>query len=147
VNTYSFFGYEFRLPFYDLPLMDFFSRLPMLWKENKILYDNILINQYFNDLDVKFNFELQFRDLATTKTNIRRLAAPFAPSWLKKWKIRRNDSIFYHEITEEMLKDMKKHGLKPKLHGKTYNSLIVQWYIFNQSRALSSSKGTNLKLP
>ncbi|MBE0652218.1 MAG: asparagine synthetase B family protein, partial [Bacteroidales bacterium] len=42
VTTYCFFGYEFRLPYWDNELLDFFRYLPLSAKVNKFLYDDIL---------------------------------------------------------------------------------------------------------
>ena len=41
----------------------------------------------------------------------------------------RQDPIFYYEITRILQEDLANKGIRINIQGKSYNSLIVQWYI------------------
>ncbi len=42
-NIYAWFGYEYRLPFYDVAFQEFFRDVPYEFKLNKKLYDTFLV--------------------------------------------------------------------------------------------------------
>ncbi|MBM4147869.1 MAG: hypothetical protein FJ224_02330 [Lentisphaerae bacterium] len=52
VRTFDFCGFEWRLPFWDHGLMDFWAGVPLELRVNKKLYDGILDNGLFRELGV-----------------------------------------------------------------------------------------------
>jgi asparagine synthase (glutamine-hydrolysing) len=53
-HIYDFFGYEYRLPFWDKSLVNYCKTIPYNYKFGKILYDDVLRNK-FKELDVNFD--------------------------------------------------------------------------------------------
>ena len=127
-STYSFFGYEFRLPFCDRELVDFFRKLPLQAKINKYLYDDILTNDYFLPYNINFNHEFRADELVIRRAKQKDRIKALLPEWVKRLFINRKDDLFYREITRYFKEDLTRKGKKIRLYGNSYLSLIIQWY-------------------
>lgn len=126
-NVYSWFGYEYRLPFWDREFVEFFRKVPHSYKVNKRLYDEVLVNSIFNPLELSFEQEVQpaaiVQKFEYIKSVIRR-NLPF-----RTGRPMKNDPLLYRELTQMMVDDLKGKGIDIRIHSRTYNSLIVQWYL------------------
>jgi asparagine synthase (glutamine-hydrolysing) len=126
-NVYSWFGFEYRLPFWDKEFVEFFRKVPFADKVNKKLYDEVLVNRIFRPAGLLFGKEVQppaaVQKLAYLKSVIRK-NLPF-----RSGRAMKNDPLFYREITQMMVDDLKGKGKDIRIEGKAYNSLIVQWYL------------------
>jgi asparagine synthase (glutamine-hydrolysing) len=129
-TTYTYFGYEFRSPFWDRKLVDFFKFLPLSAKINKYLYDDLLSNKYFAEQDI--NFENEFRILESDIRNykIKSQIKQYLPENVNRLFVNKKDGLFYREITRIMKDDLLNKNIKIKIHGNSYNSLIIQWYLY-----------------
>ena len=130
-SVYNYFGYEFRLPYWDNELVDFFKFTHFKYKKNKLLYDDVLKNNFFNVYGLNFEKELQITPLQVKIQNIKNKIKPYLPYIITNWFLKKNDIIFYLEITNKMIDDLKEKGKKVYLSRNSYNSIIVQWYIHN----------------
>ncbi len=128
-NIYAWFGYEYRLPFYDVAFQDFFRDVPYAYKLNKKLYDSFLVKGLFKEYGLNQSHEIQpdakIQRMAKIKRNLKKVI----PAGLLPSQPSRQDPIFYYEITRILREDLAKKGISINIHGKSYNSLIVQWYI------------------
>jgi asparagine synthase (glutamine-hydrolysing) len=140
ITTYTYFGYEYRLPFWDADLLDFSKYLPLHAKINKFLYDDILTNQYFEKYDLNLGEELQLKETDIKKLKIKSRIKKYLPEDAKRLFVKTGDGIFYNEITAQLREDLDKQGFKIKIHGNSYNSLIIQWYHFQVEEYLKSLK-------
>jgi asparagine synthase (glutamine-hydrolysing) len=129
INVYNFFGYEFRLPFWDSILVDFFKNIPYEFRLHKLLYDKVLTDIYFEKYDISFKNEIQTSAFKTKIQSVKNLIRPFLPSKMKQKLLEKNDIIFYKNITEKMIDDLKKNGKEYYPATNSYNSNILQWYI------------------
>ncbi|NJB81969.1 asparagine synthase C-terminal domain-containing protein [Wenyingzhuangia aestuarii] len=127
-NVYSYFGYEHRLPYWDLELLSFFRDIPFKYKKGKMLYDDVLKHSYFDAYGVNFNEELQPTVLKIQLQNIKNKVKKRVPYFMYKNKLVKNDVLNYEEVAAQMKKSMLKNGIKPKTKIKEYNEIIVQWY-------------------
>jgi len=132
-TTYAAFGYEYRFPFWDRYLVDFFKRLPLHAKINKYLYDDILCNDIFENLGLNFDEELTLTDNALRFFKIKKQIKQILPEAINRIFITKDDPLFYREITEMMQADAEKEGEKISIHGNSYNSVILQWYIWRMN--------------
>ena len=128
-NVYAWFGYEYRLPFYDVAFQEFFRDVPYAYKLNKKLYDSFLVNGLFKEYGLNQPNEIQpgarIQRMAKLKRNLKKMIPErFLPSLPP-----RQDPIFYYEITRILQEDMAEKGIRINIRGRSYNSLIVQWYI------------------
>lgn len=135
--TYTFFGYAFRLPYYDRELVDFFRDLPVALKRNKTLYDDLLINEYFLPEGVHFDAELHTSDLAYAMGRLRTRIKRFLPRWLLALRRRKADVLFYREITAQLREDLVTRGGRPAAYGSKYNKMIIDWYLFRLKEKIS----------
>jgi len=128
-STYTYFGYEFRIPFWDKELVDFFKYLPLSAKLNKYLYDELLRSEYFKTYNINFNKELQPKENAIRKLKLKTKIKRFFPKSFKSLFLVKKENLFYYEITKILREDLFKKGIKIKVHSNSYNSLIIQWYL------------------
>lgn len=127
-STYTFFGYDFRLPFADKELVEFFRRLPLHAKVNKYLYDDILTGTMFEPYDLNFPEELQPGTEEIRKNMVKQQVKQYLPEFIKRPFTRKSDKLFYREITEMLKSNLAANGIRIRVYGNSYNSLIIQWY-------------------
>jgi len=126
-NVYSFFGYQYRLPLWDRELTDFFRNVPYVYKLNKKLYDEVLVKRIFELHKLNFENEVQAPAGIQKQEFVKSRLRKWMPFW--KRKPAAMDALFYREITQIMLDDLRSQGKSAGIEGGAYNSLIVQWYI------------------
>ncbi|MCK4922404.1 MAG: hypothetical protein KAS71_15230 [Bacteroidales bacterium] len=128
-STYTYFGYEFRIPFWDRELVDFFKFLPLSAKLNKYLYDELLRSEYFKNYNINFKKELQPKEKEIRKLKFKTMIKKFLPESIKILFHSKKEGLCYYEITKILRDDLYKKDIKIKIHGNSYNSLIIQWYL------------------
>lgn len=128
-SIYTFFGYEFRIPYWDRELVEFFQHLPVSAKLNKYLYDDILTSEYFEPYGLNFKNELQPRETDFQKQKVREVIKSTLPPAVTDKLVKKKDNICYLEITELLRSDLEKRGIQFKFFGNKYNSIIIRWYI------------------
>ncbi|MDT8431823.1 MAG: asparagine synthase C-terminal domain-containing protein [Bacteroidales bacterium] len=127
--TYTFFGYAFRLPYYDRELVNFFRDVPVAVKRGKSLYDDLLVNEYFIPEGVHFDVELQTPDRAYAMARFRGRIKRLLPQWVLALRRRKSDVLFYREITSQLRQDLVDRGGRPAAYGSRYNKMIIDWYL------------------
>ena len=128
-NVYAWFGYEYRLPFYDVIFQDFFRDVPYEYKLDKKLYDSFLTGGLFEEYGLNQSNEIQPGVFTQRLALLKRWMKKRIPDVLLPSRPARLDPIFYFEITRVLQQDLAEKGIQIKIQGKSYNSLIVQWYI------------------
>jgi asparagine synthase (glutamine-hydrolysing) len=139
-NTYTYFGYEFRFPYWDTEVINFFRTLPLHMKINKYLYDDILTTDFFEPLNLNFDDELQPTPREIKQQQYKDQIKYRLPDYFNRIFMKKTDALFYNEITKQMVDDLAKKGKKISIHGNFYNSLIIQWYL-EKTRDLVDAKG------
>ncbi len=129
-NFYTFFGYEFRFPFWDMELLNFFREIPIKQKQSKHLFDDVLINKYFKPFNVFFETELQPKPQKLWLQKIKKEVKPFLPTFIKEKKIEKISWTNYKIMVQKMLFFLKSKNEKVKRTYNNYNEIITQWYIF-----------------
>lgn len=51
VRVYEFWGYDWLIPLWDKELMDFFAKVPLEYRLNKVLYDTYVSKEYKSNID------------------------------------------------------------------------------------------------
>ena len=129
IASYTFFGYGFRLPFWDTELTSFFRKLPLHVKVNKYLYDDILTNEYFESAGVNFKEELQVTEKVMKRQRFKNRIKYFLPQYFLRMFLTRLDDLYYNEITRELISSGGHEAGKIKIYNNSFNSLIIQWYL------------------
>ena len=135
-SYYTYFRYEFRFPFWDKTLLDFFKEVPIKYKYNKGLFNKVLINTYFKPFDVYFEEELQSKPEIELLKELKKQVKPFLPTFIKEKKVRFNDWNNYELITDQMLLFLKDKNVKVHRSYNNYNEIITQWYIYVSKNGL-----------
>ena len=139
LTTYTYFGYEFRFPYWDNELLNFFKKLPLHVKINKFLYDDILIEEFFKPLGLNFPDELQPSEITLRRQKIKDKIKHILPEPVNRFFMDKSDDLFYNEITQQMVIDSALKGKKLNIHGNYFNSLIIQWYLDDIKRTIPNS--------
>ncbi len=139
ITTYTFFGYGFRLPYWDRELVEFFRVLPLHMKVNKYLYDDILTTEFFEPEGVNFDEELQASEKILKRQRFKNRIKYFLPQFVQRLFLTRLDNLYYNEITKVLGADMARKGKKIRVYNNSYNSLIIQWYLEELRQLLKSS--------
>ena len=136
-SQYLFFEYQFRFPFWDKNLLKFFKTVPENYKQHKVLFNDILINEYFKPYNVYFNDTLQPKHQSVLIQQIKNLIKPYLSAFIKENFVKKQDWNNYEPITKQMLLSMQKKGLSVKRSYNNYNEIITQWYIYIVKNKLS----------
>lgn len=129
-SYYLFFGYEFRFPYWDKELLDSFKEVPIAYKRMKLLFDDIMINEYFKHYNVYFEKEIQPTKNVIQLQKIKDQIKPFLPTFIKQQFLQKNDWNNYKPITDQMLTSLALKGLKVQQSSHNYNEIITQWYLY-----------------
>ena len=129
-SFYNFFGYEHRIPFWDKELLTTFKKIPQKYKFNKLLFNDVLIENYFKEFDVNFKTELQPNASRIILQKLKNNLKPFFPTFIKQKVLKKNDWNNYQPITNQLLLEMKQHNLKVSKKSNDYNEIIAQWYVY-----------------
>ena len=137
VRIYTFFGYAFRLPYFDRELVNFFRDLPVEVKRDKSLYDDLLTSEYFVPAEVYFEKELQTTLQAYARARFRARIKQHLPRMVLTLLPKRADVLCYREITAQLRKDLLLRGGRPAAYGSKYNKMIIDWYLFDLEERVS----------
>lgn len=129
-NFYTFFGYEHRFPFWDKELLSFFKTVPSTYKIGKSFYNEVLIETYFKPFNVSFKNELEPSKNLIKIQKIKDKIRPYLPSKFKEKLLIKNDWDNYEAFTNYLKGDILNNKLTLKRRYKTYNEILVQWYIY-----------------
>lgn len=128
-RVYEWFGYEYRLPFWDDELVRFFRQVPYDLKKNRKLYDTVLKDSYFSRYGLNFPVEIRPSARVQRDAYIKSRIKRALPQFIKPVFLDKKDPVFYYEITRELQKDMERNGIRIRIYNHSFNSLIVQWYV------------------
>ncbi len=125
--VFSFFNIDFLMPLFDKEIVDFSKQMSFDQKLNTVFY-NHAVEQIFKNH--KVDFDLKSTSIKKARfEKIKNLIISNTPRILKRWYYPISDSIFYKEITKELIQREKAfryiHPKKPHY----YNAYIIQWYL------------------
>jgi asparagine synthase (glutamine-hydrolysing) len=135
-KVFSFFGYEYVLPLFDNMLLDFFSNLPFNLKLNKKLYDHVLTEYLFKDLNLNLKNEINSLPSQKAFQRFKERLKPLLPNKMRNLFIQLQSPVLYDEITKLMLEEFGHNPIIPPKQSNYYNSYITQWYLLKTQEHL-----------
>ncbi len=125
--VYDFFGYEYRMPLWDIRLLKFFRQVPLEHKNFKYLYDQVL-RSTFSKAHLDFKDELQptVREIQLQK--IKERVKDLLPAKLVRRLQKQQPWHAYDLLTMPMQKAIR-GTIYENQCGPEYNSVICNWYI------------------
>jgi asparagine synthase (glutamine-hydrolysing) len=129
-SIYTFLNFEHRFPFWDRELLDFFKEIPVKHKQMKVLFDDVLVTNYFEPYKVNYQKEIQPSKKRIQVQQLKNKIKPFLPAYLKQRFLEKHDWINYKPITHKMLRELQKKELTVTISSKDYNEIITQWYLY-----------------
>jgi asparagine synthase (glutamine-hydrolysing) len=134
-RVYTFFGYDYHIPFWDNDFLTFYLGLPYELKSFKCLYNKV-VESIFQSSGLLFKNELQpsrfQRNFQYLKEEIKR----FIPSKITNLLSGNSSPFYYEEITKLLYNEIdKKNYIVPK-QKNYYNTFISQWYVQNAFKSL-----------
>lgn len=129
-NVFTFFGYKHWFPLWDKKLVLFFRNLPFKFRENKLLYDSIVIKEFFAPLNVYFSE----KEIKTSKLKLKIQIVKDKIRYYFPWKYVQNrmikhDWMYYSYFTNIIENQMVIKGYKPLKKYKSFCAIICRWYI------------------
>ena len=128
-KVFNFFGYKTYFPFWDNEILEFSAQLPFSLKKHKFLYDKILKEHYFEPYNLNFETEIQASPAKLILQKLKNIIKPYFSSSIQKKFLIKNDWMNYYEITKVMIYDMKNIGIELNEDVKSFNSIIIEWYL------------------
>ncbi len=128
-NVYDFFGYQYRLPFWDKELLNSFKLLEPKLKINKKIYVDI-ISDFFKNFDLNFETEMQPLLLTVKIQNIKNALKPFLPYVVTKKKMQKNDWLNAEKMVHDLEESLKQNNLKYNDKIRYHNDINKEWYLY-----------------
>lgn len=127
-GVYSFFNYTSRFFFWDKELLLFFKDVPERFKIMKLLYDDVLQNDYFKEYNVHFNEELNpnINDIHFQK--VKEKIKPYLPYSIRKKYLIKNDWMNLNYTSKKIEISFIKNHIKYKSKIHSFNEMNIQWY-------------------
>jgi asparagine synthase (glutamine-hydrolysing) len=138
-KVYSFFGFDYVLPFWDNQFINFFSTLPFHLKLDKRLYDQVLKAGIFKELNLNLSNEINPTSEEKKFQRFKEKIKSVLPSEFKNIFVQQKSSILYDEITRIMADDIGNKNIIPPMQSNYYNSYIIQWYLLKTRKFLNIS--------
>ena len=128
-TVFDFWGYEFRLPFWDRQLTDFFRIVPYELKLNKILYISLLKQNFFKNYQLNFSKENYASPLEMRLQFFKKRIKKHLPYNIVQLFTKQIDYHNYRLICKPMLAELSMYK-KISLKNMQYlNSVLIQWYL------------------
>ncbi len=127
-SVFDFFGYEYRLPFWDMELVYFFKYVPLELKNYKKLYDKVICREFFAPFELNFSNELQASKREHIIHNYKTKIKHFIPKSIVRKLQSSTKWTAYEHLTKPMLKILEHSKYKNNLSNK-HNSIIINWYL------------------
>lgn len=127
-QLYAHLGMMVLMPLFDKNFIGFFNQLPFAQKLNVKLYNATLEKYFFEPLQVNFNLKRPLTRIRNSEST-KKLILNFTPRWIKKMYYPMRDSIYYREITSELIRSLPKKAFNHPKKPHFYNSYLIQWYL------------------
>ncbi len=128
-SVYDFFGYEYRMPFWDKNLLTCFKTIPLEQKFNKKIYVEIL-KSLFAEYDINYNSEMHPSIFNLKKLKAKNTLKNITPNKLITNRLKKNDWLNAKKITEELEECLKDNQLPYNQNYKSFNEINIQWYLY-----------------
>lgn len=122
VLVYEFYGYEWRIPLWDYEFMDFWLRVPLDYRINKVLYDEYLFKRLFNDYNILFKHSYKNINLDKLKKDIMRIS----PRYITKFFTGREYTLNVWEAVKIYLRE---NEIKISSYPQATSGLLSNLYI------------------
>jgi len=134
-KTYEYFGYRHAIPLWDAELVEFFRRLPIEYKYNRVLYNEVLERKVFKPLGVlitqaekaeglreKFYHKV-FHSWGIYKS-MRYFAELHLPYWIKRplRDLVRPDENNMYSVSKPILNELKR-----KYYFVEFSDIVAEW--------------------
>ena len=129
-SVFNHFGYQHYFPLWDNNLINHFRKIPFEFRENKFLYDEVLISKYFTKHGVYYNE----KELIKSKSYKRYQSLKDSARSIFPWKyvlkrMTQNDWMNYSEFCESLESEIITLNNKKLKRYKAFNAVICKWYL------------------
>lgn len=130
--VFNHFGYQHYFPLWDTNLIKHFRKIPFELRENKTLYDEVLISKYFDKYGVYYDekeliISKTYREYQKLKDSVRHY---FPWSYVQN-RMSESDWMLYSELCKPLEIEMAKTGFKKLKRYRTFNAVICKWYLMD----------------
>ena len=128
-RLYEFFGYDVRLPFWDIELLNLFKALPYKRLEDCNLYVEYVSKCVFSRFGVDFGRDVPDRKIISRQHLKNRLKTFLPKSFVRKFVVF-HDDICERELTAPMVTELIDAGVyADDCHFLSYNEVMRDWYL------------------
>ncbi|MCF8332180.1 MAG: asparagine synthase C-terminal domain-containing protein [Bacteroidales bacterium] len=131
-RVYSFFDHKFYHPLWDLKLIDFFGDLPVEYRKNKFLYNQVVRDHVFKKYDIDFAAYKKSPPKLKKLSFLKSLIKSFLPATINYNKIRKADTINYAEITKLLNQHLQAKKLPVHHPVNDFNEVLIHWYLYKE---------------
>ncbi len=134
-RTYEFFGYRHIIPLWDIEIVEFFRKLPIKYKYNQILYNDVIRNNIFNKFNISLSHKEWVRGFGTkfyynvfhswrSFKYLRYFAETYFPSFLKRPL---KNIVRKEEVNMRAVAGPIASSLKTRYRPSEFNKIIGYW--------------------
>jgi len=127
-HIYLYWDYEFRFPYWDKELVDFFKSVPFDYKYGKTLYNNTLKN-YFNNYNINYNKGKDLSPKEFKYFKFKQKVKKVIPKGLINKLTKPSDYLNYSLILKDIKAELKNESDFDEYEIKTQNAYLAHWYL------------------
>ena len=129
-NVYNYFGYEHRLPYWDLELTNFFKNIvPFKSRLYKTFFNQILSDKFFNEYNLNFESELQASSHFVKKQEVKNRIKKYLPNKIVLKYTKKTNWLNSNLLSNQLIEFLGKQNIKINTKVKYNNEITIQWYI------------------
>lgn len=126
-RIYEFFGYQHMIPLWDLELINFFRVLPLKYKVETCMYNEVIFDNFFCSLGIDFGKPMTVNNQnVRLKQYIKSIIKLFLPNVLKRMYIR-STYVDFNKLS--LMADVMLKEISERIHCSNLNLIIAKWYI------------------
>lgn len=127
-HIYNYFGFEYRLPYWDYELVNFYKHVPFKYKYGKKLYDNTLFSSFLEQ-GVNFNAGKNLNPIQFRLYSIKKKLKKVLQKAINRRIGNQIDYLNYELILIDIVKDLRKDNTFCENNLLTQNSYLAHWYL------------------
>ncbi len=138
-RVFSFFGYQYFLPFWNTQLVRHFCTYTYAQLYRKKIYNKVLRQSFFGPAGILFPSDTDISVDALNRKARMMSIKRYLPDFVLSHKKKKTDWMLYRKFTAPMLADLKKMKGSCTHFYLTYNVIISKWFLYLKTGKLYKS--------
>ncbi|MDX2415466.1 MAG: asparagine synthetase B family protein [Bacteroidales bacterium] len=135
-SVFSFFGFEWILPLWDLRLINYFGNLAFEDKIYSNLYRKVLSENFFEEAGINFKLEFDPTPRLIKQQLLKESIKKLLPRFIVNSLVSNADHLNYKDITSQLKSEITEEYRRPPKQKNYYNAYLAQFLLSKSTQQL-----------